>query len=233
MVSGVDSKTAYVGEKQIVKGAGPTEFDVSSLDFAVQNNSAYVINNRYGGDPSQISFQERTESSKEIESAEVDVINEDDSEVTEYDVEGVLQKQNTHDLYCPNCKSCITRRVILRKRKRRIRISDEEVKRNKVEAAVGSKLGSGSGQSPRDQVHHADEVGDNDAQLPEVDEDERDKGPDIFRCLSCFSFFIPTGKHFFFFCLERTFSYTVILLLAILLRSDIMEFSIWLSSRIH
>ncbi|KAI3457896.1 hypothetical protein Pfo_014559 [Paulownia fortunei] len=207
---GIESESTYFGEKQIVKDPGPEKFDISSLDFVVQNNSTTAINNRYEGDlenysfsssnlqPSQISFQECSTSynSKEIESAEADLITGDDLEVTELDVERVLQKQTTHDLYCPNCNSCITRRVILRKRKRRIRISDEEVKRNKTEAAVDSKLGTGSVQSPRDQVHHTDEVDDNDAQIPRVDEDECDRRPDIFRCLSCFSLFIPTGNGF-------------------------------------
>ncbi|KAI4384895.1 hypothetical protein MLD38_002981 [Melastoma candidum] len=45
---------------------------------------------------------------------------------TEYDVENVLEKQNTHNLFCPNCKSCITRRVILR------RIRDEVIEERKA-----------------------------------------------------------------------------------------------------
>lgn len=36
----------------------------------------------------------------------------------EYDVEKVIEEQETHDLFCPNCQACITKRVILRKRKR-------------------------------------------------------------------------------------------------------------------
>lgn len=211
MVSGVKSTSTYFGEKQILKDPGPKKFNISSLDFVVHNNSTSAINNGYKGEieknsiessslqPSQNSFQEGStsyESSKEIKSAEIDLINGDDLEVTELDVESVLQKQTTHDLYCPNCNSCITKRVILRKRKRRIRISGEEVKRNKTETAVDSKLGTGSVQSPRDQAYHADEVGDNDVQMPTANEDERDRGPDIFRCLSCFSFFIPVGKNF-------------------------------------
>ncbi|KAL5737202.1 hypothetical protein ACOSQ2_031990 [Xanthoceras sorbifolium] len=53
--------------------------------------------------------------------AEVDLEEEIDNEITDLDVERVLQKQNTHDLYCPNCNSCITRRVLLRRRRRRVR----------------------------------------------------------------------------------------------------------------
>lgn len=36
----------------------------------------------------------------------------------ESEVERILRLQGTHDLICPNCRSCITKRVILRKRKR-------------------------------------------------------------------------------------------------------------------
>ncbi|CAA0824736.1 Membrane protein of ER body-like protein [Striga hermonthica] len=132
-------------------------------------------------------------SSDEIESAEID---DDDLEVAELDVERVIKKQNTHDLYCPNCNSCITRRVILRKRKRRVRTSDEEAKRNKTENVVGSTLGKGSVQSQGDHVHDEDTADNIDDQIPNVNEVERESGPEVFTCLSCFSFFIPTGNGF-------------------------------------
>ncbi|KAK6155440.1 hypothetical protein DH2020_009688 [Rehmannia glutinosa] len=188
-LEGAESTTTYFGENQIVKNPGPQKFDISSLDFVAQNNSTSALNNGHEEDlenhsfaiassnhhqPSQISSHEDNTSYKpstEIESAE-------------------------DDLYCPNCNSCITKRVILRKRKRRIRISDEEIKRNKTESAVESLLGKGSVKSSRDQVLHTDVVEDNDTQIPLLDEDERERGPDIFRCLSCFSFFIPTGNGF-------------------------------------
>ncbi|KAL0304528.1 UNVERIFIED_CONTAM: Membrane protein of ER body-like protein [Sesamum radiatum] len=181
------------------------------MEVSYSDNATSAITNGYDGDhkndsfsssilqPSHISVQEHSisyKSSKEIESAEVDLINGDDLEVTELDVERVLQKQTTHDLFCPNCNSCITKRVILRKRKRRVRVSDEEIKRNKIEAAVDSKLVAVSSQSVRHEVVHTDEVGDNATQLPTAEDDERERGPDIFRCLSCFSFFIPTGNGF-------------------------------------
>jgi hypothetical protein len=91
-------------------------------------------------------------------------------EIEEYDLEKILDQQETHDLYCPNCKSCITRRVILRKRKRTARPAtpDEPPKRP-----------------------HTEEV--SSADVPESDVQE---SPDVFRCLSCFSFFIPTGTLF-------------------------------------
>ncbi|XP_073045295.1 membrane protein of ER body-like protein [Primulina eburnea] len=56
--------------------------------------------------------------SEEIESADIDLINKE----TGYDVKTVLRKQNTHDLYCPHCKSCITGRVLLHKIRKRNKI---------------------------------------------------------------------------------------------------------------
>ncbi|KAL2622300.1 hypothetical protein R1flu_002505 [Riccia fluitans] len=41
-----------------------------------------------------------------------------DGSVYEYDLERVIHEQKTHDIMCPVCGSCITQRVILRKRKR-------------------------------------------------------------------------------------------------------------------
>ncbi|GFP94304.1 membrane protein of er body-like protein [Phtheirospermum japonicum] len=188
---GVDSTN--LEENQIVEKS-----DILSLDFVLQKNPTTAINDKFEGDlanntfsspnhqPSQVAF------SNEIENAEVDLLDgEDDLEVTDLDVEQVLKKQNTHDLYCPNCNSCITRRVILRKRKRRVRVSGEEAKRNKTEIAVEPALGTGSVRS------RGAHVEDSDAHIPTVDEDERERGPDIFRCLSCFSFFIPTGNGLF------------------------------------
>ncbi|XP_047325226.1 membrane protein of ER body-like protein [Impatiens glandulifera] len=112
---------------------------------------------------------------------EVNLLKETDYEETEYDVETVLDKQNTHDLYCPNCRSCITRRVILCKRKRTVKIS-KDPKRNKLDTVadlnVDSTGGQGGGSTSTD--NGAD----------------RDKDPEVFRCLSCFSFFMPSGNCF-------------------------------------
>ncbi|KAL3846029.1 hypothetical protein ACJIZ3_003432 [Penstemon smallii] len=118
------------------------------------------------------------ESSNEIEITDDDTLKEDELEETEYDVEKVVEKQNTHDLFCPNCKSCITRRVILRKRKRRIQVSDEEVKPNKIRAAVVQENFDYA------LVPTADDV------------NERKEETVLIKCLSCFSFFIPNGNGF-------------------------------------
>ena len=77
---------------------------------------------------------------QEIENDDIDLINGSGMDVTELDVERVLEKQNTHDLYCPNCNSCITRRVILRKRKRQARITSEDVRRKNLETEVEFSL---------------------------------------------------------------------------------------------
>ncbi|KAL3754314.1 hypothetical protein ACJRO7_001532 [Eucalyptus globulus] len=62
------------------------------------------------------SNEEKNTYSKESEVVEEEL----NSEETEFDVERVLEKQNTHDLYCPNCKSRITRTVILERKERKL-----------------------------------------------------------------------------------------------------------------
>ncbi|XP_047981047.1 uncharacterized protein LOC125222460 isoform X3 [Salvia hispanica] len=189
LVESVNSTPTYIIREPILKGPG--KYILPSLDPAVEFNGASEISNQYEEEIEKNRISETIDGpSKEIESEETELINEDDLEITELDVERVIRKQTTHDLYCPNCKSCITKRVILSKRKRRRKIPDEEVKRPKTEtAAVGTV-------SSEDQVHQEGEVGNDDAQTQPIDEDDRDRGPAIFRCLSCFSIFIPTGDGF-------------------------------------
>ncbi|XP_020570690.1 membrane protein of ER body-like protein isoform X2 [Phalaenopsis equestris] len=94
-------------------------------------------------------------------------------DVSELDLEKVLEEQETHDLFCPNCHSCITKRVILRKRKRRVQDFRYEERPEKLH--VRPNIVSTS---------------------TEVVETIRDDEPDVFRCLSCFSFFIPRENGF-------------------------------------
>ncbi|CAN6209045.1 unnamed protein product [Urochloa humidicola] len=98
----------------------------------------------------------------------------DEVNIEEYDLEKILDEQETHDLYCPNCKSCITRRVILKKRKRTARQAkrDEPPKKTQLE-------------EPSANVSN---------QTPTANHDQ--ESPEVFRCLSCFTFFIPTGCGF-------------------------------------
>ncbi|KAJ6672978.1 MEMBRANE PROTEIN OF ER BODY-LIKE PROTEIN, partial [Salix viminalis] len=105
--------------------------------------------------------------------------------MTEFDVEKVLEKQNTHDLYCPNCNSCITRRVILRKRRWKNRNARRKPKHAKVDTTVPSEL---NGNSTYSDANSADSASD----------------PDVFRCLSCFSLFIPAGNGFKLFRVSST-----------------------------
>ncbi|KAL3754307.1 hypothetical protein ACJRO7_001529 [Eucalyptus globulus] len=131
---------------------------------------------------------------------EVDLIEELNPEETEFDVKKVLEKQNTHDLYCPNCRSCITRRVILRRKKRKplyVRHSD------KIGKPTGSQLHAQAGTAVKEDLKPIT-IGINEAPTPAViniptpavndQPDDRDR--EAFRCLSCFSIFIPKGDGF-------------------------------------
>ncbi|KAJ8554205.1 hypothetical protein K7X08_024883 [Anisodus acutangulus] len=133
----------------------------------------------------------------EIEGAETDLINDSDSDVKGFDVENVIQKQNTHDLYCPNCKSCITRRVILCKRKRKIRMPGDDVKRNKLEVVADSNVDARHAQTTDDEVRDGANSSLDSTPPLAADEYQPDREPEIFRCLSCLSFFIPAGKNWF------------------------------------
>ncbi|KAJ3672542.1 hypothetical protein LUZ60_007263 [Juncus effusus] len=97
--------------------------------------------------------------------------------VKNYDLPKILEEQETHDLFCPNCKSCITKRVILKKRRKTI----TDIK---------------SDQSRPYKIPNLENK-DNDNNLNEPllnpnDDDEKELHI-LFKCLSCFTFFIPTG----------------------------------------
>ncbi|ESQ54471.1 hypothetical protein EUTSA_v10024497mg [Eutrema salsugineum] len=97
-------------------------------------------------------------------------------DVEDYDVEKVLKNQQTHDLFCPNCKSCITERVVLQRRKRKIPpVLDDPPSLTR----------------PRPNDDPVLRSGDN---LPPADGDENSIHESFFyKCLSCFSIFLPTG----------------------------------------
>ncbi|XXG67026.1 hypothetical protein AAC387_Pa06g0462 [Persea americana] len=99
--------------------------------------------------------------------------------VVEMDFERVLEEQETHDLYCPNCNSCITKRVILRKRKRVVRDLKFDAKREKIQPLLlqSDDVETSPDASVANDLRH-------------------ETGSDVFRCLSCFSFFIPTAAGF-------------------------------------
>lgn len=169
--------------------------------------------------------------------AEVDFIEEIDNEFPDLDVERVLQKQNTHDLYCPNCNSCITTRVVLRRRRRRVRnIRSKTKPGNNLETPTeldASYQGfdkhnvspNGTHPTPPANDHNnivQRNVSPNGNRLtpPAIDHNNNtqngipappaidhnndtqngtptppvvDRNTEIFRCLSCFSLFVPTG----------------------------------------
>ncbi|KAI3928875.1 hypothetical protein MKW92_038127 [Papaver armeniacum] len=106
----------------------------------------------------------------------------DTEQVIEWDVERVIEEQETHDLICPNCKACITKRVILRKRKRSVPITEDTREPKKFGTPTRSILKTDpSTSSSNSQGHYAG--------APDTNE----RRNDVFRCFSCFSFFIPTG----------------------------------------
>ncbi|TXG49468.1 hypothetical protein EZV62_025343 [Acer yangbiense] len=169
--------------------------------------------------------------------AEVDLIEEIVNEFTDLDVERVLQKQNTHDLYCPNCNSCITTRVVLRRRRRRVRNiryktkpgnnletpteldaslayppnyqgSDKHnVPPNRPPVAndhnnIGQRNVSPNGPPTPPTIDHNNNTQNgtpdhnNDTQNGTPTPPAVDRNTEIFRCLSCFSLFVPTGNGF-------------------------------------
>ncbi|KAI5561626.1 hypothetical protein BDE02_15G000100 [Populus trichocarpa] len=166
--------------------------------------------------PLEGTFEEHNIKSKPSDSetrvvGDLDLIEETDQEVTELDVEKVLEKQNTHDLYCPNCNSCITRRVILRRRTRKIHKAPRKPKHTKADTILPSQSDANSTYSDANSAdsangpsHDIANIGSNDIPTPAVDEYNGDRQPDVFRCLSCFSFFIPAGNGFKLFRVSST-----------------------------
>ncbi|EOA16048.1 hypothetical protein CARUB_v10004179mg [Capsella rubella] len=99
----------------------------------------------------------------------------DIEDVEDYDVENVLDKQETHDLFCPNCDSCITKRVVLKRRKRKIRHELGDSKRVR-------------GPHSNDPILHSED------NLPSLESGENSEHESfIFKCLSCFTIFSPKG----------------------------------------
>lgn len=125
------------------------------------------------------------------EGTAISLIEEVEPQETEYDVEKVLEKQNTHELICPNCHSCITRKVILQRKRWR-------VPRFRLGAREGGAIAASRKNATKSIAE--DQSPDVTATAPlsniptDVAEDNRnDREPEVFRCLSCFTFFIPIG----------------------------------------
>ncbi|MCL7025212.1 hypothetical protein MKW94_023381, partial [Papaver nudicaule] len=146
-----------------------TGLHVENLVFNV-NSSVKLLGNKHVQFGEVQEVEEVEESNKE--------------EVIEWDVERVIKEQDTHDLICPNCKACITERVILRKRKRPIPITGTDVREPKRSGTPPkSILKTDPSTSSGNRGHDSTEPG-----APDTNE----RRNDVFRCFSCFSFFIPT-----------------------------------------
>ncbi|XVF51134.1 hypothetical protein PTKIN_Ptkin04bG0160200 [Pterospermum kingtungense] len=152
--------------------------------------------NSFGLNPPPVEYfhEESSKSFKHFDNAikvdaNADLTGEIEEDLMELDVEKVLEKQNTHDLYCPNCNSCITRRVILC---RKPRISNRRHKPKpgkKLDVIPNSKADGQSGDIDTPEIS---------SNVPTMTSDEQNNGTaqdqEAFSCLSCFSLFIPIGN---------------------------------------
>ncbi|KAK8488725.1 hypothetical protein V6N13_130547 [Hibiscus sabdariffa] len=121
-----------------------------------------------------------------IVDANVELIEDIEEDLVDLDVERVLDKQNTHDLYCPNCNSCITKRVILIRRRPKVSIRHKPKRGSKLDPVPNSASFGGSDDAPE---IHSDV---NAVAAPDEQNDSREQ--EAFSCLSCFSLFIPIGN---------------------------------------
>ncbi|XP_052107965.1 membrane protein of ER body 2 isoform X2 [Arachis duranensis] len=132
---------------------------------------------------------------KETNEKEDPKIKEEIDQLKDYDVEAVLEKQETHDLFCPNCHSCITKRVILKKRKRTVpNLENKAECHNLVDTVISKPV-----ESVAQEVNQGDQPNATTEIVSEEQPDDDYNGerePEVFRCLSCFSFFIPSGRCF-------------------------------------
>ncbi|KAI5073331.1 hypothetical protein GOP47_0011344 [Adiantum capillus-veneris] len=157
-----------------VKNAGPEllEFDEHGNEEMVKSEEEYVKKGfMCGGDADEEDEELREYWTRAIQTST------STGEIVEEIVKVLKHKQKTHDLLCPVCGSCVTRRVILRKRKRSSLISVERWYRDPLDEGEVQEEGA----------------------LPDVAEVEREEQPDTedieaFGCLSCFSLFINKGR---------------------------------------
>lgn len=93
----------------------------------------------------------------------------------------ILKEQKSHDLLCPACGSCITKRVILRKRKRTSTVSVNSLIQEPDNDAQTALLEDNE-QITEDQNDQPD--------IPHEDTDENE----AYGCLTCFSIFFRRDK---------------------------------------
>ncbi|KAH7689895.1 hypothetical protein IHE45_02G012500 [Dioscorea alata] len=143
-------------------------------DFSIKNQTqTFMTTSVDNGSSSYVFSAEKTETTtleteiKEENGVKID--HKSKLQVTEFDVERVLEEQETHDLFCPNCRSCITKRVILRKRKRTVQESKYDFKHQKVPVTKNDL--------------------DVTAVLPESPDEDIETKREVFGCFECFRFF--------------------------------------------
>ncbi|KAG4117666.1 hypothetical protein ERO13_D12G245100v2 [Gossypium hirsutum] len=129
---------------------------------------------------------------EETKDANIDLIGEIEEDLMDLDVEGVLEKQNTHDLYCPNCNSCITKRVILVRRKPKVSIHHKPKRGKKPDLIPASAGFIVSGDTP--EIHSDPSPAAAPDEQDASREQEQKQEQEAFSCLSCFSLFIPIGN---------------------------------------
>ncbi|XP_076920205.1 membrane protein of ER body-like protein isoform X1 [Bidens hawaiensis] len=178
-------KTIYE-TKGTVKTDEPENTDIT-INNQENGNVVHTVMIKQNGEHQKHEISSESDKSSPSYIANKTEITEID-EITEYDVETVINKQDTHDLFCPNCNSCITKRVILRKRKHRVPGPAEDGKRIKPQTPVSSESNV-----VLDDTRLDDDV---QVQPPISNEYDHQSEPDVFRCLSCFSIFMPTGNGF-------------------------------------
>ncbi|GMJ06325.1 hypothetical protein HRI_004301600 [Hibiscus trionum] len=116
----------------------------------------------------------------------IEVIEEFEEDLVDLHVERVLEKQNTHDLYCPNCKSCITKKVILIRRRPKVSTRYRPKRGSKVDPIPDSADFGGSDDTP--------EIHSDDSPVAAPAEQNEEQKQEAISCLSCFSLFVPTGN---------------------------------------
>lgn len=189
---------------------GDKELYSSVEDSDIPKGPGTEVNSHYGENLEDRTFSGLcllpVEKSSEVQSTSVKLINNEarvevgvdltekiNGQVIDLDVEAVLERQETHDLYCPNCNSCITRRIILRKRKRKVQNLRLRAKHDKYEMTLGTE----SATNPANAANQGDDTNNICSSGSPTNADEgytADREVDIFRCLSCFTIFIPSGN---------------------------------------
>ncbi|KAK7282466.1 hypothetical protein RIF29_11273 [Crotalaria pallida] len=131
------------------------------------------------------------------------LIEEIDQQLEDYNVEAVLEKQETHELYCPNCNACITKRVI--KKRKRIPKQENEAKPDtphteSVQSFApdanegGQEIETSGAGNQGGQTTPTPGVG---SLVPPADNDDPESGPEVFRCPTCLSIFIALRNGLF------------------------------------